>query len=53
MSKVAEKVADSLYRKDYISEEEKSQICRRKKKKRFIHMVMKYSLIILEKLFCY
>ncbi len=36
MSKVAEKVADSLYRKDYIIEE----------KKRFIHMVMKYSLII-------
>ena len=26
MSKVAEKVADSLYRKDYISEEEKRDL---------------------------
>lgn len=43
MSKVAEKVADSLYRKDYISEEEKE----------IYSYGMKYSLIISEKLFCY
>ena len=43
MSKVAEKVADSLYRKDYISEEEKE----------IYSYGYEILMIISEKLFCY